>query len=110
MNCRIIKFNTIADIDEKKVIYYLKQAVLLNEKGIKVAKKEIVIEIPDYFQEVLDLKPNAKANFNKFPPSQQREYLEWFKEAKREATREKRITQALDWLEEGKHRHWKYEK
>ncbi|MDA1264180.1 MAG: YdeI/OmpD-associated family protein [Planctomycetota bacterium] len=30
-------------------------------------------------------------------------------EAKREATREKRVLQAIEWLAEGKSRNWKYE-
>lgn len=107
---RIIKFNTLEDIDETKLKYYLKQAVLLNEKDIKVPKKEIIIEIPEDFQKALDAGSKAKANFNGFPPSQQRECLEWFAEAKREATRENRILKALALLNEGKHLHWKYEK
>ena len=36
--------------------------------------------------------------------------MEWIGEAKTEATREKRLAQALEWLAEGKHRHWKYER
>jgi hypothetical protein len=39
----------------------------------------------------------------------QRDYLEWIAEAKQEATRQKRIATAIEWLGEGKRRHWKYE-
>lgn len=31
-------------------------------------------------------------------------------EAKTQATREKRMAQAVEWIAEGKHRHWKYER
>jgi len=44
-----------------------------------------------------------------FPPSAQRDYLEWISEAKQDATRRKRIADAIQWLGEGKRRHWKYE-
>ena len=37
-----------------------------------------------------------------------KDYLEWITEAKQEATREKRIATALEWLAEGKPRNWKY--
>jgi uncharacterized protein YdeI (YjbR/CyaY-like superfamily) len=54
--------------------------------------------------------PKAKSAFEGFPPSAQRDYLEWIAEAKQDATRHKRIATAVEWLSEGKRRHWKYEK
>ena len=44
-----------------------------------------------------------------FPPSAQRDYLEWIADAKQDSTREKRIATAVEWLSEGKRRHWKYQ-
>jgi len=61
------------------------------------------------FAEALDKAPNAKKTFDAFPPSCRREYLEWIEEAKRDETRQKRITTAIEWLGEGKRRNWKYE-
>jgi uncharacterized protein YdeI (YjbR/CyaY-like superfamily) len=57
------------------------------------------------------LKVNAKAQevLDGFPPSAQRDYLDWIADAKQDATRTKRITDAVQWLTEGKRRHWKYE-
>lgn len=49
----------------------------------------------------------AKA-FHAFSPSHRREYVEWITEAKRDETRQKRITTTLEWLAEGKPRNWKY--
>lgn len=63
---------------------------------------------PD-FAAALANAPQAKANLDGFPPSAQRDYLEWISEAKRDATRAKRIATAVEWLSEGKRRHWKYE-
>lgn len=51
----------------------------------------------------------AQAVFDAFPPSQQREYLDWIISAKQDATRDRRIAQAIEWLAEGKRRNWKYE-
>ena len=62
---------------------------------------------PD-FASALAKAPAAKATLDGFPPSAQREYLEWISEAKQEATRHKRIADAVQWLGEGKRRHWKY--
>lgn len=61
------------------------------------------------FQMALDADVAAKATYEGFPPSCRREYLEWMVDAKRDETREKRISQAVKWLAEGKKRNWKYE-
>ena len=61
------------------------------------------------FAAALAKAPKAKASLDAFPPSAQREYFEWIAEAKQDATRAKRIATAVEWLSEGKRRHWKYE-
>jgi uncharacterized protein YdeI (YjbR/CyaY-like superfamily) len=63
---------------------------------------------PD-FASALDRDPKAKAALESFPPSARRDYLEWIADAKQEATRQKRIATAVEWLSEGKRRNWKYE-
>jgi uncharacterized protein YdeI (YjbR/CyaY-like superfamily) len=66
-------------------------------------------EMHPEFEAALAKVPKAKAALDGFPPSAQREYLEWISEAKQDATRQKRIGDAVAWLSEGKRRHWKYE-
>jgi uncharacterized protein YdeI (YjbR/CyaY-like superfamily) len=61
------------------------------------------------FAAALDQAPAAKAALDGFPPSAQRDYFEWISEAKQDATRAKRIATAIEWLSEGKRRHWKYQ-
>jgi uncharacterized protein YdeI (YjbR/CyaY-like superfamily) len=61
------------------------------------------------FAAALAKSPKARAVLDGFPPSAQRDYLEWISEAKQDATRAKRIATAVEWLEEGKRRHWKYQ-
>jgi len=63
---------------------------------------------PD-FAKALAKAPKAKAVLDSFPPSAQRDYLEWISEAKQESARAKRIASAVEWLTEGRRRHWKYE-
>jgi uncharacterized protein YdeI (YjbR/CyaY-like superfamily) len=50
------------------------------------------------------------ATFNAFSPSNKKEYVMWVTEAKTEATREKRLETAVEWMAEGKIRNWKYVK
>ena len=61
------------------------------------------------FAEALAKAPKANAALDGFPPSAQRDYLEWIDEAKQDSTRQKRIATAIEWLSEGKRRHWKYQ-
>lgn len=67
-----------------------------------------VPDVPGALRIALDANPAARATFDAFAPSHRREYIEWIAEAKREDTRARRVAQALEWLAEGKPRHWKY--
>jgi uncharacterized protein YdeI (YjbR/CyaY-like superfamily) len=94
---------------------FIWQAVKLNETDSKVtvkktAKPKTELQTPDYFISVLNENPKARDLFNKFSPSHKREYLEWIIDAKTEATRQKRIETALEWIGEGKSRNWKYQR
>jgi uncharacterized protein YdeI (YjbR/CyaY-like superfamily) len=105
---------SLADLpDEKTLVDYVKKAAALNEAGIKAPgrtqpKKKEPLTVPDDFNAAL--KKNAKAGktFTDFAPSKQREYVEWVTEAKRPETRKERLATSIQWLAEGKARHWKY--
>ncbi len=94
------------------LVEYIKEAMSLIEKGVKVQKKEKVQlkepEIPDYFKSALQTNNTALSYFEKLSPSHKKEYLEWITEAKTETTRNKRVATAVEWMEEGKSRNWKY--
>jgi uncharacterized protein YdeI (YjbR/CyaY-like superfamily) len=66
-------------------------------------------ELHPEFAAALDASPKAKQVLDGFSPSARRDYLDWIAEAKQDATRAKRIATAVEWLGEGKKRHWKYE-
>ena len=97
---------------DKVLIAGIKEAMKLNEDGIKTPKSKPVtkedIKTPDYFMTALKKNKKALETFQNFSASHVREYVEWITEAKTEATRSKRIETALEWLSEGKSRNWKY--
>lgn len=68
------------------------------------------IDMPEDFNVALAANPAAAQIFDQLAPSHRYEYLEWITEAKREATRARRIGQSIEWLAEGKRRIWKYER
>ena len=66
-------------------------------------------EIHPEFAEALKANPKAQETLEGFSPSARREYVDWIADAKQDKTRSKRIADAIEWLSEGKKRHWKYE-
>lgn len=109
------RITSLADLPKDEIlIQYIQQALSLNLQGIKAAprikpqaeKKELIT--PIYFTEALDQNLSAKEQFEKFSPSQKKEYITWLEEAKTEATQIKRLNTAIEWISEGKIRHWKY--
>lgn len=96
------------------ILALLREAVRLNEEGVKVltgkdrAEKK-PLSMPQDFEKTLLTNAAAQAAFENFPPSAQRDYIQWIEDAKTEATRKKRMITAIEWIAEGKHRHWKYQ-
>ncbi|WP_395332643.1 YdeI/OmpD-associated family protein [Novosphingobium sp. BL-8H] len=86
----------------------LDKGTALKRDAPRAPKAEI--PMPDDFAAALAACPAAQGHYDGFSPSQRREYLEWITEAKAEATRTKRMAQAVEWISEGKRRNWKYER
>jgi hypothetical protein len=98
-----------SDARLKKII---KAAAALNDAGVKVPRAKMApkaaIKPPSYFLAALRKNTKALAAYEAFPPSHKREYLEWITEAKTDATRDRRLAQAIAWIAEKKPRNWKY--
>lgn len=67
------------------------------------------LPVPPALADALAQDDAAAAVFAGFPPSARRDYCEWIGEAKRPETRDRRVTEAIGWIREGKRRNWKYE-
>ena len=98
---------------ESTLLAMVRAAARINAEGSAPARKprpkpKPAIPAPDSFLKALARNKKAKAAFEAFTPGQRREYLEWITEARGEATRERRLKQAIEWMSEGKTRNWKY--
>lgn len=91
----------------------IKEAMRLNDEGISVKKTvkppKKMPKTPPAFQAALKKNARALKNFENFPPSHKREYIEWIVDARQVVTRDRRITQAVEWITKGKQRNWKYQ-
>jgi uncharacterized protein YdeI (YjbR/CyaY-like superfamily) len=111
------KLATLADLPPKRELAALvRKAMALNEAGVKAARPKTAPKpppaVPDELAAALAQRKHAVARrtWETFPPGAQRDYVEWLTEARTDATRQKRLATTLEWLAEGKRRHWKYEK
>lgn len=109
------RITTLTDLpDESAMEAQVREAMALIDTGAipkraaKPPKPEA--EVPEALAEALARDPAAAAAFDAFPPSARRDYCEWIAEARQPATRDKRLTDAIAWIREGKKRHWKYQR
>jgi len=62
------------------------------------------VEVPEALANSLAEDPKARANFERLAYTHRKEYARWIDEAKREETRQRRVTEALEMLRQGKTR------
>ena len=109
------RITSVKDLPPKRELTkYVKQAMALTDAGVKAPPKQkpkhVVLDVPDDLAAALRANAAARATFDAFSPSQRRDYVEWLVDAKADATRQRRLETALEWLSEGKTRNWKYER
>lgn len=108
------RFATVDDLpSDTDVIACIREAIALNAPGNKpkapARRAKPALPMPADFSAALKKHAKARAAFDAFAPSHRREYIEWITDAKRDETRAKRIAQAIEWIGQGKSRHWKYQ-
>lgn len=59
------------------------------------------VEIPEALARALSAAPDARAAFERLAFTHRKEYARWVAEAKREETRDRRVTRALQMLRDG---------
>ncbi len=86
------RFTDIAEIDEKKITAYIKEAIEIEKKDLKIAPEQFkAIPIPEHLQNAFDADKKLNEAFLKLTPGKQKEYIVFVNEAKQDATKEKRI-------------------
>lgn len=110
------RITTLADLpNDKDFAKLIKQAMKLHNAGakapsrVKPAAEKKALEVPTAFLAAVKNNKLALATYEAFSPSKKKEYVEWYTEAKTDATRDKRLAQAIEWMAEGKSRNWKYQ-
>ena len=103
-SARQMRFTSVAEIAklEKTLKSYVKQALEVEEAGLKVAfKKSTDLVYPKEFQDRLDRNSALREAFLKLTPGRQRQYHLHFTGAKQSATRESRVEKAIPLILDG---------
>ncbi len=100
----MIRFTDNAQVTEMEgvILSYLTEAMDYAEAGIKPAKEEDQIELPDEMIEALDSDPELAEAFHNLTPGRQKSYMINLNSAKKVETRLARIAKFRDKIIAGK--------
>lgn len=68
---------------------------------MEIDPEERTVDVPDDLNTALNAHAEARALFDKMSYSHQKEYVEWIASAKKDETRQKRITSAIEKITQG---------
>jgi len=108
----------ITDVSElppqSSLVRWVRLAAQLNEDGVAAprpkTKRKPPVKVPTDLERAMGRNARARAFFATLSPSARREYVEWLTGAKQAETRQRRLETAVEWMAEGKERHWKYQR
>jgi len=105
------RFSSIEEIDESVILAYLEEAIQNQKDGkeIKPARKKELV-VPQELEEAFAKDRNLKEAFTKLSLSCKREYAEYIQEAKKEATKQRRLDKIVPMILEQKGLHDKYKR
>lgn len=96
------RFTSMDEIEEKKILEYITEAIEIEEKGLKIKpKKHQPIPVPELLSKILDKDKTLKTAFEKLTSGKQKEYSLYINEAKQEATKIKRIEKIIPIILQG---------
>jgi hypothetical protein len=108
------RITTLSDLPtDAKLAALIRKAAALNAGGVKSVrapstKPKAPLDVPEDLAAALRKNRGALAHFTAMSASHRREYIEWLVDAKRDETRRKRLSTAIEWIGEGKSKEWKY--
>lgn len=94
---RVIRFSNEDDVLQKAAMVeeFIRQAIAVEEAGLKIPKREESEEIPAELQARLEEMPELQAAFSALTPGRQRGYILHIAGAKQSATRAARVEKCI---------------
>ncbi len=103
------RFTSKDEIDEKKILEYINEAIEIEKKGLKIQPEKFKpLSVPELLMNELKKDKNLETNFNKLTPGRQKEYIIYINEAKQETTKLNRLEKIKPMILQGKGLNDKY--
>ena len=111
-SARIIRFTAVDQVLNlsNTIKEYVKEAVVIEESGVKVEFKKDLEPIPDELNDMLEDLPALRDAFYALTPGKQRGYIIHFSQPKQSASRISRIEKCIDKIMNGEGFHDAYKK
>ncbi len=105
------RFTSMDEIDVELIRAYVKEAMYIAEQKMALPTNEDTAPLTSpFFETYMQKNQRLNEQFTALAPYKQKEYLEHFEQAKREATKISRIEKAIPLILEGKGLNDKYKK
>lgn len=105
------RFTSMEEMDEKMILSYVKEAIEIEKKGLKLApSKTQAPPLPPELKAAFDRNKKLKAAFEELSPACRKEYILYVSEAKQQATRDRRVEKISNMISEGRKLNEAYQK
>ncbi len=105
------KFYSKEEINEKRILSYINEAIDVEKKGLKISPEKFkALDIPDLLKHAFKIDKTFKQAFDMLSPGKQKEYINYINEAKQENTKLNRIEKIKPMILSGIGLNSKYEK
>ena len=86
------RFTSMDEIDEKKILEYISEAIEVEKKGLRIAPEKFQpVPPPQLLSDALKSDKALQTAFEQLTPGKQKEYILYLEEAKQETTKIKRL-------------------
>lgn len=86
------RFTSKEEIDEQKILKYIREAIEVEKKGWKIKPEKFTpVSMPQLLADALKEDRDLQIQFDELTPGRQKEYMLYIDEAKQETTKLKRL-------------------
>ena len=105
------RFTSLAEVDEKRILEYITEAIEVEKKGLKIKPEKFQAMAPSpLLAGALKADGNLQAAFSKLSPGKQKEYILYLDEPKQENTKVSRLEKIIPMILKGVGLYDKYKK
>jgi uncharacterized protein YdeI (YjbR/CyaY-like superfamily) len=105
------RFTSKDEINEKKILEYINEAIEIEKKGLKIQPEKFkALPLPELLMNELEKDKNLKSNFEKLAQGKQKEYIVYINEGKQESTKLSRLEKIKPMILKGVGLNDKYKK